>query len=101
MKATAKEIKDNFFTHNSIVSSSFIRDVMIDEFKFIRPTKNESYKSLNLDVYKTGQPFYIPKSEICVIKSDIENDEKIALLNEKNAKNTTKDDFLKTSQKTL
>jgi len=94
MKATPKEIRDSFFTHNSSVSSSFIRDVLVDEFKFIKPTKNEAYKSLNNDVYKTGQPFYIPKSEIFVIKSDLQNDEKITLLNEKEVKNTEKTQFL-------
>jgi len=99
MKATPKEIKDAFFSHNSNVSGSFIKDVLVDEFKFIKPAKNESYKSLNVDQYKTGQPYYIPKSEICVIKSDIENDEKIALFNEKEAKNTQKTSFLKTPEK--
>jgi hypothetical protein len=74
---------------------------MMDEFKFVRASKNESYKSLNNDIYKTGQPFYIPKCEICVIKYDLENDEKIALLNEKEAKNTQKSDFLKIPPKTV
>lgn len=99
MKSTAKEIKDTFFAHNSNVSSSFVRDVMTDEFKFVRASKNESYKSINNDVYKTGQPFYILKSEICVIKSDIENDEKTRILNEKNGKNVEKTHFLKDSEK--
>ena len=101
MKATPKELRDAFFSHNSSVSSSFIRDVLVDEFKFSKPVKNEAYKSLNNDVYKTGQPFYIPKSEIIVIKSDLENDEKIALLNEKEAKNAEKTRFLKKDENSV
>jgi hypothetical protein len=98
MKCTPKEIKDCFFSHNSNVSSSFIRDVLVDEFKFQKAGKNESYKSLNNDVYKTGQPFYIPKSEIIVIKSDLQNDEKTLLFDEKTIKNNEKSAFLRNDE---
>jgi len=99
MKATPKEIKDTFFHNNSNVSSSFIRDVLVDEFKFQKAQKNESYKSLNNDMYKTGQPFYVNKSEFCVIKSDLINDEKTLLFDEKTHKNVEKSMFLKNSEK--
>jgi len=101
MKATPKEIKDSFFSHNSNVSSSFIKDVLTDEFKFNKAVKNESYKSLNNDIYKTGQPFYILKSEIIVIKYDLKNDEKTLLFDEKEAKNAQKEPFLKSSEKVV
>jgi hypothetical protein len=99
MKATPKEIKDTFFPHNSNVSSSFIRDVLVDEFKFQKAQKNESYKSLNNDIHKTGQPFYINKIEFCVIKSDLKNDENTLLFDEKTPKNAEKTPFLKNNQK--
>lgn len=98
MKATPKEIKDTFFSHNSNVSSSFVRDVLVDEFKFKKAPKNESYKSLTIETHKTGQPFYIPISEIIVIKSDSQNDEKSTLFDEKPAKNAQKSTFLKNNE---
>jgi len=99
MKATPKEMKDTYFTHNSNVSSSFIKDVLTEEFQFKKAQKNEAYKSLNSDNYKTGQPYSIIKSEICVIKSDLQNDEKSTLFDEKTQKNSEKTPFLKSSEK--
>jgi hypothetical protein len=99
MKSTPKEIKDTFFTHNSNVTGSFIKDVLLDEFKFTKAQKNESYKSLNNEMYKTGQPFYIPKSEIIVIKSGEEKDEKNDKNSGKEAKNSEKTHFLKNDEK--
>lgn len=64
MQATPKELKETYFNYNSQVTSSFIKDVLIEEFKFIKSDKNVSYKSLFMPSYKTGQPFFIPKSAI-------------------------------------
>lgn len=77
MLATPKEIKENLFERNQTVTSSYIRDVLIDEFKFKRAPKNISYKPLYLEMFKTGQPFKIEKDSIFSqngIKTD-ENDE--------------------------
>jgi hypothetical protein len=64
MKATPKEIKETFYPFNHNVSSSYIKEVIADEFKFKKAEKNESYKSLNDEAFKTGQPFYIPRDLI-------------------------------------
>jgi len=64
MKATPKEIKERYFANNSQVNTSFIRDVLIDEFKFSKEIKNVSYKSMDTDFFKTGQPYTIPRASI-------------------------------------
>lgn len=64
IKVTPKEIKDNFFHGNSQVTSSFIRDVLIDELKCEKACNNIRYNSLNDPMTKTGQPFFIKKSAI-------------------------------------
>lgn len=64
MYVTPKEIKERYFGNNSQVSSSFIKDVLIDEFKFQKKEKNISYKSLDNNEFKTGQPFLIEKVAI-------------------------------------
>jgi len=64
MKATPKELKEKFFSHNSQVNTSFIRDVLIDEFKFKKEEKNISYKVLDGDFFKVGQPFNIVRQAI-------------------------------------
>lgn len=69
MRATPKEIKERFFHNNSSVSSSFVKDVLIEEFKLKKEEKNVSYKALNDTDYKTGQPFLIPKSAIFDLKN--------------------------------
>lgn len=64
MMATPKEIKETYFQYNAQVTSSFIKDVLIEEFKFIKTNKNVSYKSLSTQGFKVGQPYFIPKSSI-------------------------------------
>ncbi len=64
IKATPKEIKDMFFHNNSSVTSSFIREVLIDEFKCEKASNNIRYNSLNDPMTKTGQPYFIKKSMI-------------------------------------
>jgi len=64
MKATPKEIKESYFNFNSQVTSSFIKDVLIEEFKFIKTDKNVSYKSLSAEGFKSGQPFFIQRNVI-------------------------------------
>jgi hypothetical protein len=62
--ATPKEIKEYMFDRIQNVTSSFIRDVLIDEFKFKRAPKNISYKPLAMESFKTGQPYKIEKGII-------------------------------------
>jgi len=99
MKATPKEIKDTFFAHNSNVSSSFVKDVLVDEFKFQKAEKNESYKSLNNDLHKTGQPYSIPKNVFFVLRSCFIDNEKTPKNSEKTPKNDQKTPFLKETEK--
>jgi len=73
LKCTPKEIKDNFFPNNSNASASYIKDVLIDEFKLTRSDKIISYKCLNNDVFKTGTPYSISRSDI--ITQEIEENE--------------------------
>ena len=61
---TPKELKDNFFHNNSQVSASFIKDVLIDEFKFKKAETNIRYKPLDAFNTKTGQPIFILRSDI-------------------------------------
>lgn len=88
--ATPKEIKDRYFINNSQVSSSFIKDVLIEEFKFAKSEKNVSYKSLDSEFFKTGQPFTIPKNTFLSEKMT-ENDQKTP-------KNDENDDFFEKCQ---
>lgn len=86
MMATPKEIKEAYFNFNSQVTSSFIKDVLIDEFKLVKCDKNRSYKSLFSDIFKTGQPFFIPKKAIFEGKNDqnlqfFENEHNLQLSN--------------------
>lgn len=60
--ATPKELKERFFTNNSQVSTSFIKDVLIDEYKFEKSEKIMSYKPLDADFFKSGTPFFIEKN---------------------------------------
>ena len=64
IKFTPKEIKNEFFQFNSHVSTSYIKEVLQDEFKLIKASKNESYKPFAKDQFKTGQPYTLLKSTI-------------------------------------
>ena len=76
MKATPKEIKQEFYQYNHNVSTSYIREVLQDEFKLKKETKNISYKSLCEDMHKTGQPYTIPRDAI-ISPDDLMNPEKV------------------------
>lgn len=65
IKATPKEIKDTFFSHNSTVTSSFIREVLLDEMKLEKESKNVRYIVLGQGMDKTGQPYIFQKSQFC------------------------------------
>lgn len=95
MKATPKEIKEAYFNFSSQVTSSFIKDVLIDEFKFVKTSKNISYKSLYSEIHKTGQPFFIPKSAVLDGKN-VENAEFY-----ENTQNTETSDYQLTMEKGL
>lgn len=60
--ATPKELKERFFPNNSQVSTSFIKDVLIDEYGFEKSEKIISYKPLDNEFFKTGTPFFIKKT---------------------------------------
>lgn len=80
LRATPKEIKEMYFNFNNQVTSSYIKDVLLNEFKFIKLDKNISYKSLTTELFKTGQPFLITRNKIFNTDFDekqeiIENDE--------------------------
>jgi hypothetical protein len=79
--ATPKEIKERFFTNNSQVSHSFLKDVLIDEYKFKKSEKIMSYKPLDGDFFKTGTPFFIEKKaffdEKTMQNGDFYDDEEI------------------------
>ena len=79
MKATPKDIKVQLYPNNNQVSTQFIRDVMNDEFKFKKAAKNESYKPLESENFKTGQPFYINRDHFF----DEDNQIEAAEINEK------------------
>lgn len=75
IKATPKDVKELYFKNNSQVTASFVRDVLIDEFKSKKSDKNISYKPLDSQIFKTGQPYFITKNSIFGQKT-VENDPK-------------------------
>jgi len=68
--ATPKEIKERFFSKNNQINSPYIKDILINHFKFEKSDKNISYKSLDGVNFKTGQPFFIKKSAFLGSNSD-------------------------------
>ena len=50
---------------------SNLKLIFKDEFKYKKPDKNISYKPLNDDMFKTGQPFTITRSSIINPEDDM------------------------------